>query len=465
MLHSVEQRRNGVSLNETQRDNSEREHMKRTTIYLGLLLALALVLSACVSSSEDTTTTAGEQAATTTAPAPTTTKAESATTTAGTTEPPAAVKIGSIHPLTGGLAGAGSRMDNAAAMAVEEINAAGGIASLGGAPLELVSADSTGAPDVGQSEAERLIGEGVSALIGTYQSSVTTNVSAVAEREGVPLVIDVAVADSILEQGFTNVFRLQPNATSMGENGATYLSELGDGDIKTVAYLHDDTGFGESVSAAFTEAAKAYDIEVVLDIPYPPFEVTDLTTEMAQAAAANPDVIIITGYYNDGLLAARAAVDLNVDVKAVIGVAQGAFHTPQFVEDFGADAELFWNSNYHFNSNDPKVVSVLKKFEDTFGEAMDTESVLSYQAVYVIADALERAGSSDPAAVRAALAETNIAEHFLAYPGPITFSPEGENTNAQPTLMQIQGGLVLQVAPSEIEQAEPVYPGTSWGGN
>ena len=145
--------------------------MKKTTIYLGLVLALALVLSACVSSSEDTTTTAGEQAATTTAPAaPTTTEAEAATTTAGTTEPADPVKIGAIHPLTGGLAGAGTRMDNAAKMAVEEINEAGGIASLGGAPLELISADSTGAPDVGQSEAERLISDGVSALIGTYQS-------------------------------------------------------------------------------------------------------------------------------------------------------------------------------------------------------------------------------------------------------------------------------------------------------
>jgi branched-chain amino acid transport system substrate-binding protein len=311
----------------------------------------------------------------------------------------------------------------------------------------------------------RLISDGVSALIGTYQSNVTTNVSTVAEREGVPLVIDVAVDDAILEQGFTNVFRIQPNATSMGANGADYISQLGDGDIKTVSYLHDDTGFGTSVSAAFTEAAKELGIEVVVDIPYPPFEVTDLTTEMAQAAAADPDVIIITGYYPDGLLAARAAIDLDVDVKAVIGVAQGAFHTPQFVEDFGEDAEFFWNSNYHFNSSDPRVVAVLEKFEDTFGEAMDTESVLAYQAVYVIADALERAASSDPAAVRAALADTNIAEHFLAYPGPIQFDAAGENVNAQPTLMQVQDGLVLQVAPAEINQTDPVYPGTSWGGN
>ena len=83
----------------------------------------------------------------------------------------------------------------------------------------------------------------------------------------------------------------------------------------------------------------------------------------------------------------------------------------------------------------------------------------------MIADALERAGSSDPAAVRAALADTNIAEHFLAYPGPIQFDESGENVNAQPTLMQVQDSLVLQVAPAEINQTDPVYPGTSWGGN
>lgn len=439
--------------------------MKKTKIRIGLVLALMLVLTACVSDSEDTT--AATQATTTTAEAVTTTatQADTPSTTAAPTEPPPVVKIGSIHPLTGGLAGAGSRMDNAAKMAVEEINAAGGIASLGGALLELVSADSTGAADVGQSEAERLISDGVSALIGTYQSSVTTNVAAVAEREGVPLVIDVAVADSILDQGFTNIFRIQPNATSMGFYGAAYLSQLGGGSIKTVSYLHDNTGFGESVAAAFTEAAAVLGIEVVKDIPYAPFEVTDLTTEMAIAAAANPDVIIVTGYYNDGLLAARAAVDLGVDVDAVIGIAQGAFHTPQFVEDFGDDAELFWNSNYHFNSSEPRVQAVLVKFEETYGEQMDTEAMLAYQAIYVIADALERAASSDPADVRAALAETNIVDHFLAYPGPITFDATGENVNAQPTLMQVQDGKVLQVAPDAIGETDPVFPGTSWGGN
>ena len=176
MLHSAAKWRNAVSLNETEREGSERALMKRNTIYMALLLSLTLILAACVSSTGDTTTSSGDQGATTTqAEQSTTTAAEAATPTAGgaaTTTVAAAgpVMIGAIHPLTGGLAGAGNRMDNGARMAVEEINAAGGIASLGGVQLELVSADSTGAPDVGQSEAARLIDDGVSAIIGTYQS-------------------------------------------------------------------------------------------------------------------------------------------------------------------------------------------------------------------------------------------------------------------------------------------------------
>ncbi len=444
--------------------------MRKITIYLSLLLSLALIATACVSDSEETTTTTAATASPdTTQPdtpdTPDTTQPDTPDTTEGTIAPAGPVLIGSIHPLTGGLAGAGNRMDNGARMAVEEINAAGGIASLGGAPLELVSADSTGAAEVGQSEAERLIGDGVSAIIGTYQSAVTTLVAAIAERDGVPLVIDVAVADSILDQGYTNVFRIQPNATSMGASGAQFLSELAGDEIKTVAYLHDDTGFGVSVADAFEAAAADYGIEVTARIPYPPFEVTDLTTEMSQAAAVSPDVIVITGYYNDGLLAARAATDLEVDVKAVIGIAQGAFHTPQFVADFGASAELFFNSNYHFNASDPVVQGILERFEAAYGEPMDTEAMLSYQAIHVIADALERAGSSDPADVRAALAETNLADHFMAYPGPIAFDETGENISAQPVLMQVVDGAVQQVYPLDLRETDPVFPGTAWSNN
>src|SRR3712207_391828 len=110
------------------------------------------------------------------------------------------IVIGSLHPLSGAAAADGQQMDNGAQLAVDAINEAGGIESLGGAQLELASADTQGAPEVGQSEAQRLIQEGAVALVGTYQSAVSQNVAATAERNQVPFVIDVSSADEILQQ-------------------------------------------------------------------------------------------------------------------------------------------------------------------------------------------------------------------------------------------------------------------------
>ena len=240
------------------------------------------------------------------------------------------ILIGGIHPLTGGLAADGIQMDNAIQMAIAELNAAGGV--LDGVEFEYLSSDSTGAADVGQTEAERLIGEGAAALICCFQSAVTSNVAAIAEREGVPLVIDVAVNDDILDQGHTYTFRLQPNATSMGVNGAQFLAELADNageEISTVVYLYEGTtGFGDSVRAAFVEEAGTLGIEVLEEVGYAPFEVTDLTTEMTRINSLAPDALVVTGYYNDGLLAARNAEEVGLDVKVVYGIAQGTYDQP-----------------------------------------------------------------------------------------------------------------------------------------
>jgi branched-chain amino acid transport system substrate-binding protein len=95
---------------------------------------------------------------------------------------------------------------------------------------------------------------------------------------------------------------------------------------------------------------------------------------------------------------------------------------------------------------------------------MRTAAVLSYQAMYLIADAIERAGSADPAAIRDALAEANYADHILPYDGAIQFDETGENSVAKPVLMQVQDGAVVQVWPSSLAESDPIFPCTSWGG-
>jgi branched-chain amino acid transport system substrate-binding protein len=386
-----------------------------------------------------------------------------------TAEPPDedvdTILIGSIHPLTGALALDGNQMDNAVQMAVERINDEGGIASLGGAQLEVLSADSQGQPDIGQTEAQRMIDEGVSAIIGAFQSAVTINMAALAERSQVPLVIDVAVADEIIEEGSQYTFRIQPNATAMGVNAAQYLAafaEQSGEEISSVAYLYQEDAFGTSVFNAFQAEATELGIEVVESIAYNAFEVSDLTTEMARVDASGADVLINTGYYGDGVLVARDALSVQPGVRALMGVAQAAFDEPQFPEDVPDGSEFVLGSNYHWDATKDRVIQLREDFEERFDEPMRTAAVFSYQAVEIIADALERAGSADPVALRDALSETNFDDPLLAFAGPIQFDENGENVNAIPVVMQVHDGVPRQVWPEDFAEVELVFPSVPW---
>ncbi|WKN48307.1 ABC transporter substrate-binding protein [Nocardioides sp. Arc9.136] len=371
------------------------------------------------------------------------------------------IMIGSVHPLTGALAGVGALMNDGAKLAVEDVNADGGIESLDGRKLTLGEGDSKGAADTGQSEAQRLISDGAVALVGTYQSDVTANVSAVAERSRVPLVIDVAVDDSILEQGYKNTFRIQPDATSMGADGADDLIALAEANgkpVKTVSYIHIEGAFGQSVFDAFKEQAESQGVQVLKEVTYPGTNFTDATTQVREAAAGNPDVIVATGYYPDQLLVAQAVKALDPDIDALYGVANGAFDDGSFPNDAGAAGENVLSANYHYGATNDEVADIRKRFEAEFGRPMETASVLSYQAVMVIAQALEEAGSDDPEDVRDAIAEIEVEDPLLAFDGPITFDETGQNENATVIVMQTKKGKVEQVFPDEFTTSEPVYP-------
>lgn len=371
------------------------------------------------------------------------------------------IVIGSVHPLTGALAGAGALMDDATKMAVQDINASGGIKSLGGAQLKVESGDSQGKAQVGQSEAQRLIQAGAVALVGTYQSDVTQNVAAVAERSQVPLVIDVAVDDSILQQGYKYAFRIQPDATGMGTSGADDLTAIGaqaGSPIKTVSYIHIQGAFGESVFTAFKKQAEVKGITVVKEVTYSGSNFNDATTQVSEAAAANPDAIVVTGYYPDSLLIAKALAALKPQVKAVYGIANGGFDDDQFPADAGAAGQGLLSANYHYNATSDAVKQLRQRFESKYGRPMQTAAVLSYQAVQVIARGLENAKSRDPKKLRDAIAKLEVANPLLAFDGPIAFDAKGQNKNATVVVMQIQNGKVEQVFPNKFATTKLIFP-------
>jgi branched-chain amino acid transport system substrate-binding protein len=321
------------------------------------------------------------------------------------------IKIGSLHPLSGGLAFDGQQQDNGVKLAVADLNAAGGIKALGGAKLEVVSGDSQGKPDIGQSESTRLLQQGAVALVGPYQSAVASNVAAVVERNQVPLVIDVAVADSILNQGYKYTFRLQPDASSMGTEGARYLKQLADQSgtaVTKVAFVHEQSDFGTSVYKAFAAEAGKLGLTVGPEIAYDAASASDLTAQITQVKASGADVLAVAGYYRDGVLLAKNVASVAPNLKAVYGVADGAFDLAQFPKDVGQPAEGYFDANYHLDVTNPQTQKVAQDYQAKFGAPIRTEAVLSYDAVRVIAAGLEKDGSRDPKKLRDAIAATNL---------------------------------------------------------
>ena len=372
---------------------------------------------------------------------------------------PKEIPIGHIHPLPGYLAFDGQELQNGLMLAVKEINEAGGIKSIGGAQLKLLTADSEGKPELAIREVERLAKEGAVALTGCYQSAVTLVATQIAEKMKVPFVVSVAVADEVTTRGFKYTFRVQPNAAQMAEqtimNLAAIIKNAGS-EAKTIAYLHDDTAFGASLSGHVIKLAPKYGLEVIQQVPYSP-RAADVSTEVGKIKAAGADLVMDTGYFGDGVRVYKAMKDLRVKAQAIVGCGNGAFSHPKFVQELGDITENVMDGNYRANPLSPLAKAAFENYKKTYNTDMGSSTVFAYQAIYTIADALERAGSDDRAAVRDALAKSNITDHILPQ-GPIVFGPDGQNINATAPMMQIQGGAVKVVWPKEFAEAAPVFP-------
>ncbi len=375
------------------------------------------------------------------------------------------IKIGSLHPVTGSSAIEGQVMDAAVKMAVADLNAKGGIKSLGGRKLEVVAADTKGDPDVGQTATQRMLDQHVAGIVGAFNSAVTTNVASVTERAQVPLVIDVAASASVIPAGARFAFRLQPTGIAMGTDGAKYVKEISEQNgktVKKVAVMHEKSNFGSDVAKAFEAEAQKLGMQADLDIPYDAAAVTDLTTELAKVKAYAPDVLVVSGYYNDGVLIANNAAAVKPDIQAVFGIAQAAYDQPQFPNDVPNASNGFYDVNYHFDASSKHATELRDRFKKETGKDMRTTAVYSYESTLVLADAIERAGSENPVKVRDALAKTNLNQDLLAFKGAIKFGSNGENENAKAAVMQVQGSAVPQVWPKAIAAKEPIWPAVPW---
>jgi branched-chain amino acid transport system substrate-binding protein len=379
------------------------------------------------------------------------------------------VRIGNIIPLSGPSASVGQQGKNAREMAVEEINAAGGIKSLGGAKLEMLYADSESKPEKGVAEAERLINtEKVHVLTGCWNSAVTYPTTAVAERYGIPFIVPVSVADKITEQGFKTVFRIAAKDSWWTRDQFAFLKDMEkefNSPVKRLAFVYENGDWGQGFAGQWKKLAQEGGYEVVLDEPYPS-TATDLSPVVQKIRRSRADVLMLVSNAADAILLTNTLAEYKVKLKAVI--ASGGGHAdPSFLQATGDNARYMFDIvEWETDVNKPGAKEANAKYKAKYGENLTGEAVDAYLAVYVLADALERAGSLDPAKIRDALAATD----YKSGPGMIVgydavqFDSSGQNKNAALVMVQIndlgKGLERITVWPKNARRAgyTPVFP-------
>jgi branched-chain amino acid transport system substrate-binding protein len=375
------------------------------------------------------------------------------------------VKVGYILPVTGPLAFEAALALNGILLAVDEINGGGGIKSLGGAKLTLLPGDTQNKVELGNSEAARLIDQGVVALIGPFSSLVAYSVRQVTEKNKTPFLLLAAVADNLCEGGLRYVFRMQPNGKAMSTLTVNHMVEMARAanvPLKRVAMMHEDGNFGTTMGNHVEAFAKTAGYELVQRVPYN-LKSPDFTAELAKIKAARPDLLVISGYYGDSKLIAETASKLKIGVNALVGLANAAYSNPKFIAENRELTEDLFDGNYWHNPTSTRAKAVFAAYQKRFNSTMANHSVQGYQVTYVLKDALERAASTDREKLRDAIAKTNLTDHILTQDA-IKFDDTGENVNASPALIQVQSGKPVVVGPTRYAEAKPVFPVPKWKG-
>jgi branched-chain amino acid transport system substrate-binding protein len=342
-------------------------------------------------------------------------------------------------------------------LAIEDINNAGGIKSQGGALIEAVLGDAQSRPEAGAAEVERMNEAGVTAIVGAYASAICLTTTQTAAKYGLPHVVDVGVADQIVERGLTNTFRFGPGYRMCSQRAVDNLNTLNTDagkPARTVMIVHEESLFGAGTAALLSSELPKYGFEIkeVIKHPNPTRDFNNIVLRMR---AVNPDIVIPANYYNEYALLLRAMKQQNVRPKAIYSVLGGAASSYKFLKEFPDIADGIIDCNHWFNPKDARVAPLRKRVEAK-GAYFSYEVFMTYTAMMLLADALERAKSADRAAVNAALASSAFKDHMMPY-GPTHFV-NGQNTGAQPLLTQVVGNDIKVVLPPAYREVAPQFP-------
>lgn len=377
------------------------------------------------------------------------------------------VKIGLIVPISGPYARQGLLKKAGAEMAIDEINASGGIKSLGGAKLELLVADAGDSAEKAKNAAQRLVSQEPDLVggIGAWLSSFTLAVTEVTERERVPW-FTLSYSDKITERGFRYVFQTSPTGGFQANKAVPAvvdLAKLATGKApKTAAILIDNTASPVSWSKPMREGGlSALNIELVVDEIFTP-PLSDATSMVQKLRSSRPDILFLapTSIPDDKLILEKMA-EFRLTRDRLPIVANGvAFGSPEMLSVMGKEqleGLMFICGNWSFNGQE----QLIERYKKRTGEPwLGQDSASSYGHVWILKEALEAAKSTDHDKVADAVRKLNLTSGPAAavFAGGVSFEPNGRRKNATVLIVQWQNGMPVTVFPPEVAMAKPEWP-------
>jgi branched-chain amino acid transport system substrate-binding protein len=365
------------------------------------------------------------------------------------------LKVGVLLPRSGFEAGIGQDCQRGVDVAPAILK------SLGLPELTILNGDTESNVDTAREHAEKLISDGAQLLIGAFDSGQTTAVAQVAEQKGIPLVINIASAPQITEQGYKFVVRNFPTVSMLLNDELSEqieIFELAGDEPKTAVFMHVNDLFGTGMSKGIHALMPKYKLPYTIleEISYDP-AARDLSVEVTKAKATSADIMLVVGRLNDAMLLTREMVKQRWTPKAILSMGPGWYEN-QYTKTLGklSGGPMSLVPWYDPNKKMTKVLEAAfaKAFPDY---NLNTNHVFTFEALLVAADAYKRAGSTDPKALAAALHATNITDNVSIGPG-IRFDAKGQNTGVRCGVVQNRSGKQVTVAPKEAANAKLEWP-------
>jgi branched-chain amino acid transport system substrate-binding protein len=378
------------------------------------------------------------------------------------------IKIGAPQPMTGPDAPFGDKFKKAYGMAIEEINAAGGV---NGRKLEIVIEDHQAKNQLAATVAEKLITqEKVLVMTGGRASGQAMEIASVSQRLKTPYLVDHPSADMITTKGFEWVFRNNPTGSIYPAAFQDFITNYPGAMPKSAAVVYDNTLFGKTIGGAAIKILKAKGVNVVADEAYP-VNSLDFKPIMTKVKGTNPDyVLLVAVATTDAILLTRHAKEMGLTPRAFVGFG-GGFGVADFATQLGPLAEnVFSSAAWSGNPNDPKTKAFYDKFHAKYGIWPHEHEVEAYSAIYILADALKRAKltgnlDADRDAIRKALLSTDMVTvfgkvKFGNWTGPTgdPFTNQNVYSPEHSVMAQWKGGQLLNVWPKAFAEAALTFP-------